>query len=218
MKEISLDDAVDRCMTAQENNAKLIPTDRDISFETRSVSIGWLPTRQRRYMNGIVATSSLGSLLWGYHFSVIAGAMLLIDNHYNLDVLWHELIVSILVGGATIGAATAGWLSDKFGRWKMMMCTAVLYGLGAIIMATSFSKFCLMVGRAIVGLALGTGFSIDVLKMYVCMHGSMCIVYACISHYNRVIFTGRIIYVTLGRHWKVYKMLNHEPSSLPARL
>ena len=40
-----------------------------------------------------------------------------------------------------------------------MMCTAVLYGVVAIIMATSFSKFCLVVGQAIAGLALGTGFS-----------------------------------------------------------
>ena len=160
MEEISLDESLDDCcMTTRADNTKLIPTDRDISYESQSISIRWSPTRPSRYINGIVATSSLGSLIWGYHFSVLAGAMLLIDDHYNLNVLWHEVIVSVLVAGATIGAAVAGWLSDKFGRWKMMMCTAVLYGVGAIIMATSFSKFCLVVGRGIAGLALGTGFS-----------------------------------------------------------
>ena len=125
---------------------------------TLSSSKRWLSsikTRQTKYIGAIVATTSLGSLLWGYHTSIVAGAMLLIDDHYDLSILWHEVIVSIFVGGATIGAAVAGWLSDKFGRWKMMMCTAVLYGVGAIIMATSFSKFCLVVGRGIAGLALG---------------------------------------------------------------
>ena len=125
---------------------------------TSSRIIQWLlsiTTRQTKYISAIVASTSLGCLLWGYHISIMAGAMLLIDDHYNLSVLWHEVIVSILLGGATVGAAIAGWLSDKFGRWKMMMCTAVLYGVGAIIMATAFSKFCLVVGRAIAGLALG---------------------------------------------------------------
>jgi len=156
MDEISLDDFC----ADESGNWKFIPPDHTIDYKQDQ---GWLAkstkTRQRRYMNGIVATSSLGSLSWGYHFSVLAGAMLLIDDHYDLNVLWHELIVSILVGGAAIGAAIAGWLSDKFGRWKMMMCTAVLYGVGAIIMATSFSKFCLVVGRAVAGLAIGTGFT-----------------------------------------------------------
>ena len=152
--EISLDDFC----AGEPGNFRLIPTDHAIEGY-KPQSHGWLAkstkTRQWRYINGIVATSSLGSLMWGYHFSVLAGAMLLIDDHYNLNVLWHEIIVSVLVAGATIGAAIAGWLSDKLGRWKMMMCTAVLYGVGAIIMATSFSKFCLVVGRGIVGLAIG---------------------------------------------------------------
>ena len=112
-------------------------------------------TRQWRYVNGIVATSSLGSFLWGYNFSVIAGAMLLIDDHFNLSVLWHEAIVSVLVGGATVGAAIAGTLNDKFGRWKVMMLSAILYLVAAVVMALAFSEILLVIGRTIAGLALG---------------------------------------------------------------
>jgi len=134
------------------DHSKLITPENTIHSEQPP---GKWRARQRRYVYGIILISSFGNFLWGYNVSVISGAMLLIDDHYNLSVLWREVIVSILQGGATIGAAIAGWLSDKFGRWKMMMCTAVLYGVGAIIMATSFSKYCLVVGRAIAGLALG---------------------------------------------------------------
>ena len=112
-------------------------------------------TRQSRYIIAIVATSSLGSFLWGYNFSVIAGAMLLIDDHFNLNVLWHETIVSALVGGATVGAAIAGTLNDKFGRWKVMMMSAILHVIAAVVMALAFSQIFLVVGRAVAGLAIG---------------------------------------------------------------
>ena len=80
--------------------------------------------------------------MWGYNFSIVAGAMLLIDDHFNLSVLWHETIVSVLVAGATLGTIMAGTLSDKFGRWKVMMTLA-------------FSVIPLMIGRIIAGLAIG---------------------------------------------------------------
>ena len=113
-------------------------------------------TQQWRYVNGIVAISSLGSFIWGYSFAVIGGAMLLIDDHFNLSVLWHETIVTMLVVGATVGAAIAGTLNDKFGRWKVMMTSAILHIVAAVVMALAFSEIFLVIGRAIAGLALGT--------------------------------------------------------------
>ena len=114
-----------------------------------------IKTRQSRYITGIVATSSLGSFLWGYSLSVVAGAMLLIDDHFNLSVLWHEAIISVLVGGATVGAAIAGTLNDKFGRWKVMMLSAILHCVAAVVMALAFSEIFLVIGRTIAGLAIG---------------------------------------------------------------
>ena len=112
-------------------------------------------TEQWRYVNAIVAISSLGSFIWGYSFSVIGGVMLLIDDHFNLSVLWHETIVTMLVVGATVGAAIAGTLSDKFGRWKVMMISAILHIIAAVVMALAFSEVFLVIGRTIAGLALG---------------------------------------------------------------
>ena len=81
--------------------------------------------------------------------------MLFIDDHFNLSVLWHEAIVSLLVGGATVGAAIAGTLNDKFGRWKVMMLSAILNIVAAVVMAFAFSEVFLVIGRTIAGLALG---------------------------------------------------------------
>ena len=104
---------------------------------------------------GIFTMSALSSFLWGYNLSAIAGAMLLITEHFHLDVLWRSVIVSILIGGATVGAATAGMLSDRFGRWKVMVMAAVLLIAGALVMGFAPSKECLAVGRAISGIGVG---------------------------------------------------------------
>ena len=104
---------------------------------------------------GIFATSALSSFLWGYNLSVIAGAMLLITEHFHLDVLWRGIIVSIMIAGATVGAATAGMLGDRFGRWKVMVMSAILLIVGALVMGFAPSKECLAVGRAISGIGVG---------------------------------------------------------------
>jgi len=109
----------------------------------------------RKYLSGVVATSALGSFLWGYNVSVIAGAMLFVDNHFHLSVLWHEIIVSGAIAGAAVGAITAGILNDKLGRWKVLMISAVLHGVGSVILGLSFFKVFLVVGRVTVGLATG---------------------------------------------------------------
>ena len=109
----------------------------------------------KRYLLGIVVASALGSFLWGYHTSVIAGAMLFVDDHFNLTVLWHEVVVSVAIAGATVGVVAAGMLSDRLGRWKVMMASAVLFGFGSAILGLSFFKSFLVVGRAVVGLASG---------------------------------------------------------------
>jgi len=114
---------------------------------------------------GIVAISALGSFLWGYNLSVIAGAMLIISDHFNLSVQWHGFVVSVMIAGAAVGAFTAGVLNDKLGRWMVMLLSAILFGVGAVVMGLAFSKVYLVVGRAVVG--IGTG----VLLLVCLLHG-----------------------------------------------
>ena len=127
--------------------------DETVSGEDDDESISHKKLKPMVY--GVFTVSALSSFLWGYNLSVIAGAMLLISEHFHLDVLWHSVIVSILIGGATVGAATAGMLSDRFGRWKVMVMAAVLLIAGALVMGFAPSKECLAVGRAISGIGVG---------------------------------------------------------------
>ena len=173
------EDSESQLINSKEVSEKESKTKISISPDMLLVSrpsILWRPlllcsskTQQWRYVNGIVAISSLGSFIWGYSFAVIGGAMLLIDDHFNLSVLWHETIVTMLVVGATVGAAIAGTLNDKFGRWKVMMTSAILHIIAAVVMALAFSEVFLVIGRAITGLALG----MYVRTLNACMHAHL---------------------------------------------
>ena len=112
-------------------------------------------TRQQGYLSWIVVTLALGSILWGFNITVISGAMLFVDDYFNLSVLWHGVIVSVTIAGAAVGSLTAGGLSDKLGRRRVLMISAVLYGVGAVVLGVAFSQLFLVMGRTLVGLGIG---------------------------------------------------------------
>lgn len=108
-----------------------------------------------KWIGGVVIVSALGGISWGFYLSVISGAMLFVDDYFHLSALWHEIVVSVTIAGAAIGAITTGALNDKLGRRKVLMISAVLYGVGGAVMAVAFSQVFLVIGRTLVGLAMG---------------------------------------------------------------
>jgi len=66
-----------------------------------------------------------------------------------------EMIVSMAVAGAIVGAAIGGWANDKLGRRSAILMADFLFLLGAIIMAAAPNPSLLVVGRVFVGLGVG---------------------------------------------------------------
>ena len=105
------------------------------------------------YVVAIVA--SLGGLLSGYDTGVISGALLFINETWILpDTLQGFLVSSVLIG-AVIGAATNGVLADIFGRKKIIMATAVIFILGSVMCAFAPNVHVLIISRIFVGFAVG---------------------------------------------------------------
>ena len=105
------------------------------------------------YIVAIVA--SLGGLLSGYDTGVISGALLFINETWILpDTLQGFLVSSVLIG-AVIGAATNGVLADIFGRKKIIMATAVIFILGSLMCAFAPNVYVLILSRIFVGFAVG---------------------------------------------------------------
>lgn len=105
------------------------------------------------YVIAIVA--SLGGLLSGYDTGVISGALLFIKETWQLSASAQGMIVSAVLIGAVIGAATNGILADIFGRKKIIMATAVIFVLGSIFCAFATNAYILILSRIFVGFAVG---------------------------------------------------------------
>ncbi|MCI1273871.1 MAG: sugar porter family MFS transporter [Clostridiaceae bacterium] len=105
------------------------------------------------YVVAIVA--SLGGLLSGYDTGVISGALLYINDSWHLADSVQGILVSSVLIGAVIGAATNGILADMFGRKKIIMTTAVIFMFGSILCAFAPNIYVLIISRMFVGFAVG---------------------------------------------------------------
>lgn len=105
------------------------------------------------YVVAIIA--SLGGLLSGYDTGVISGALLFINETWDLSISLQGLVVSSVLIGAVIGAATNGVLADIFGRKKIIMATAIIFILGSILCGFAPNVYVLIISRIFVGLAVG---------------------------------------------------------------
>lgn len=103
----------------------------------------------------IAIVTSLGGLLSGYDTGVISGALLFINESWNLSDSLQGMLVSSVLIGAVIGAATNGILADIFGRKKIIIMTALIFIFGSIACAFAPNIIVLIISRLCVGFAVG---------------------------------------------------------------
>jgi sugar porter (SP) family MFS transporter len=112
--------------------------------------------RRRRIIAG-AAVTALGGLLFGYDTGVVSGALLFVKNDFGgLSNFQQELITSLLLVGAMVGAIAAGRISDKIGRKKTVLGTAVVFIVGVLLAAFTPTYPVLLLARIIIGLAVGS--------------------------------------------------------------
>jgi len=111
------------------------------------------------------AFAALGGLLFGYDTGVISGALIFIRTQFGLSTFQQELVVSVVLVGAAVGALSGGRLADIFGRRFMLLVTASIFVAGALVCAAAPSLIVLVIGRLIVG--LGIGFATSTVPIYI---------------------------------------------------
>jgi len=103
----------------------------------------------------ISATAALGGLLFGYDTGVISSALLFIRTVFHLSTAGQSLVAGIVLVGAVIGAVVAGTLSDRFGRRRVILVTALVFVIGALSSAVADSVGVLVAGRLLIGIGIG---------------------------------------------------------------
>lgn len=98
---------------------------------------------------------ALGGLLYGYDMGVISGALLFIKDDIPLNSVTEGLVVASMLVGAIFGSGASGPLSDRLGRRRVVFVIAIVYIVGALILALAPSMPVLVMGRLVIGLAVG---------------------------------------------------------------
>src|SRR3990170_7891838 len=75
----------------------------------------------------ISIVAALGGLLFGYDTAVIAGAIGPLTIKFGLSPAMVGWAASSAIWGCVFGALAAGYTSDKFGRKKGLIVTAVFF-------------------------------------------------------------------------------------------
>ncbi len=99
--------------------------------------------------------AALGGLLFGYDTAVIAGVIGYLQKRFELSPIMTGWAASSAIWGCAFGAMMAGYLSDKFGRKKVLIITAILFTVSSIgaMVPRNLTEF--LVARFIGGLGIG---------------------------------------------------------------
>lgn len=108
-----------------------------------------------KYVLFISFVAALGGLLFGYDVAVISGTITMVKNQFNLTTLESGWFVSCALLGSVIGVAFAGWLSDKFGRKRIMIVAAIFFIISGVGCALANNITELIAYRIIGGVAIG---------------------------------------------------------------
>jgi sugar porter (SP) family MFS transporter len=101
---------------------------------------------------------AFGGILFGYDIGVMTGALPFLKEDWNIDNgMIIGLITSSVMLGAIFGGILAGRVSDKLGRRKMILISAIIFVVGSILsgVAPHDGNYFLIISRIILGIAVG---------------------------------------------------------------
>lgn len=107
----------------------------------------------------IAACAALSGLLFGYDAGIISGALLFINQTFTISSGEQGWLVAMVPLGALFSSALSGKVSDLFGRKKTLFLTAIFFIVGSIMCAVTNDITLLVIGRLILGIAIGIGSS-----------------------------------------------------------
>lgn len=107
------------------------------------------------YVAALSLVAALGGLLFGYDTAVISGAIGFMRTKFEMSAIMTGWAASSALIGCIFGAMGAGWLSDRFGRKKIMLLSAVFFFISAVWSGIPFGLFDFVIARILGGLGVG---------------------------------------------------------------
>src|SRR5579883_703267 len=105
----------------------------------------------------VCGIAALAGLLFGFDTGIISGALLFIEKGFALSTVMKELIVSSVLVGAMAGSLCSGWLTDRYGRKRVILVISGLFIMGTLIASLAPNVQAILIGRLFIGVAIGIG-------------------------------------------------------------
>ena len=113
------------------------------------------PNTLSKYVIIISVIAAIGGLLFGYDTAVIAGAIGSIQTIFDLSPALTGWAASSAIWGCMIGVIFSGFLSDKFGRKKVLILSAILFFISAVGSSIPKNLTQFVIARLIGGVGVG---------------------------------------------------------------
>ena len=103
----------------------------------------------------IAVIAATGGLLFGFDTGVISGAIPFFQKDFGIDDSTIELVTSAGLLGAILGALFCGKITDRLGRKKVILASAIIFAVGAIWSGIAVDTWNLILARLFLGIAIG---------------------------------------------------------------
>jgi len=119
------------------------------------------------YLVSISLVSAMGGLLFGYDWVVIGGAKPFYEPFFGItnNTFLQGWAMSCALIGCLAGAVLSGWLSDRFGRKKLLILSAGLFVAASLGTGASGSFGTFIIFRMLGG--IGIGLASNLSPMYI---------------------------------------------------
>jgi SP family arabinose:H+ symporter-like MFS transporter len=111
---------------------------------------------KQAYVIFVTVIAAIGGLIFGFDTAIVAGATRYLKDQFALTSLQEGWAVSVVLIGCMFGAGLAGPISDRIGRKRFMLISAVLFFISALGCAFPQNIFQFVVFRFIGGLGIGS--------------------------------------------------------------
>ena len=112
-------------------------------------------SKHQLYLFFIAFAAAMGGFLFGYDTAVISGTIGIVKVKFGLNAAMEGWFVSSALVGCIVGVSFAGELSDRFGRKRTLIASALLFFISALGCSLSSSHTELISYRLVGGFGVG---------------------------------------------------------------
>lgn len=108
-----------------------------------------------RFLYFICTVAVFGGIMFGFDIAIVSGAVPFIQAYFHWDELQLGWGVSTLLIGCIIGSFGTGYVTDRYGRKKVLIAISLIFGLSCLGTAIATQPNTFILFRFIGGLSVG---------------------------------------------------------------